>query len=411
MKKINWEDVVNSAVSGMIVGGILNAPSNMSNIRNSAEVQKNKAINKTTNIENAINDYNNSKPYALKTEMQDKINLPIKQEQDLNKLKETTPYDFMQKNIPQDPTREQSYDFLPQQSNDKAKVLTEKPATGTNILDDYQRTQQTLKQKKDSFIQQTVNKGHYVDKLANRTGNKELTYKYDRMLGANAEGQVSIGTYQTNNQGKNIGKSITEIWKPAENSGLVQEFSEYLLHKHNIDRAKQGKFIFGKEVTSEMSAKTASDLEAQYPQFIEWSKDVNTFNKNELQNMQEAGLTTKETQEYLNATYDNYVRVKRNIESLPTDQKGKKTKVINPLKKATGGNADILPLKDSMAEQVIKTKRAIRRNDLGLELMNELKSSNIVEDFDMDNIVRQDQDGAVFTVFKDGEAHDLKNIS
>ena len=44
-----------------------------------------------------------------------------------------------------------------------------------------------------------------------------------------------------------------EIWQPVIDSGSKAEFSDYLLHKHNIDRMAQGKPVFGEEVTAEMS--------------------------------------------------------------------------------------------------------------------------------------------------------------
>jgi hypothetical protein len=48
---------------------------------------------------------------------------------------------------------------------------------------------------------------------------------------------------------------------------------------------------------------------------MEWSKDINTFNQNNLQNMVDAGLTSAETQQYLNDTYQNYVRIQRDIKN------------------------------------------------------------------------------------------------
>lgn len=69
---------------------------------------------------------------------------------------------------------------------------------------------------KDLLAQKLVNKGHTVDKLAKATNNPSLTHAYDRTLSAFAEGNYSIGEVQTNNKGEEIGKSIKDIFKPAE---------------------------------------------------------------------------------------------------------------------------------------------------------------------------------------------------
>ena len=77
--KVDPKQVLLDGVAGAITAGILDSSSLVGNIQDSKRAQKNKAINKTTNIENAINDYNNSKPYALKTNTQQPI-LPVNQE-------------------------------------------------------------------------------------------------------------------------------------------------------------------------------------------------------------------------------------------------------------------------------------------------------------------------------------------
>lgn len=280
--------------------------------------------------------------------------------------------------------------------------------SNAELLEQLYNDRMTLKEQKDFLTQKFVNKGHYIDQLAKKTGDKELTYKYDRMLGAQSEGQYEIGVAQTDNYGNKIGKSINEIWKPVEENKMVTEFSDYLLNKHNIDRMKAGKPIFGEEFTSAMSEKVVENYEKLYPEFKNWSKDVNTFYKNQLKNTREAGLTSAELEETLNDMYENYIIVSRAKDSDYIAPKGKTTGVNSPIKRARGGNADIQPLKDAMAKQAIAIKQAIRRNDVGLELLNVLKSVEDVNDYDVNNIVSQDKKGAYFIVFKEGKAKKIK---
>jgi len=218
------------------------------------------------------------------------------------------------------------------------------------------------------------NQGQAFDNLAKETNNPEIKYKYDKVLSAAAEGQYVIGEAQTDNNGRRIGKSINDIWKPIEEAGNIDLFSDYLLHKLNIERMKQGKPVFGESVTAEMSKKEVTKYEKNHPEFVEASQDINMFNKNQLDNLVKAGITSEEAQKTMNEMYDNYVRIQRDkpIQKSPL-QMFKGASIRNPIQKATGGNADIKPLKESMAEQAIQVKKAIRRNDLGLEVMKSLE--------------------------------------
>lgn len=368
----------------------------------------------------------------------------------------------------------------PEEPDEKiAQLLKERPS----------RAKMTLKEKAENAYKTLVNKGYFVDKLADESGNKQLKYKYDKMLSSANEGNYVVGEKQTNNEGKIIGKSVNEIWKPVEDAGKVEEFSDYLLHKLNIDRMslenidelikaentfnnfvkdhqdivkyspatlkriadgkatiidgkvkkvdadipadskltelvkqyldldkqvdilenRKNKPVFGDNVTADDSRKIVAKYEKENPKFAEWSKDVNTFNKNQLQNMVDAGLASEETQELLNNMYDNYIRIQREVggDRPITNQRGR-LKVNSPIKKAKGGNQDILPLKDSMAQQAVEVKKAIARNQFGQELLNTIGGGEEVEDYG--EVLKQGKNGEAptFTVFKDGKPVTMK---
>ena len=284
-----------------------------------------------------------------------------------------------------------------QSANDKKSNDTQSNNTDEKIaqlLDRRpQRAKKNTEQKINDLIQEVVNKGHYIDELSKKADNPELKFKYDKVLNSTAEGHYSIGVAQTDNNGKKIGKSLIEIWQPVEQAQLVNEFSNYLLHKHNIDRYKQGKPVFGDTITDKISQEEVQKYEQKYPQFKTWSKDINTYNRNNLKNMVDAGLTSAEAEEYYNNTYSNYIRIYRDITGNPPIQMTTNgIKVNSPIKKAKGGNQDILPLKDSMAQQTLEIKNAIRRNQFGLELLNTLKNGEKI-DYDGKNYVLKSSDG------------------
>lgn len=308
---------------------------------------------------------------------------------------------------------------LPLPNNINMQNSENDASTTENNISNYKVAQlldsRPLKQRKglseevNRLYQKVVDKGKYVADLSKKTNNKELYAKYDQMGTARGTAEYSIGVEQVDNNGKKIGKSLIDIWLPITESGKEFDFSMYLLHKHNIDRYKQGKPVFGEEITSEISKNEVERYEAENPEFIEWSKDINKYNKNLLQNMVDAGITSEESQKYYNDTYTNYVRIYRDVTGKnPITMNNGNLKINDPIKTAKGGNQDILPLKDSMAQQTLEVTNAIRRNQFGLELLNVLGNGENVTEYG-NEIISKNEDGTYsFTVFKDGKPIKMK---
>lgn len=298
----------------------------------------------------------------------------------------------------------------------KTQILTEKRKA--KILEKYASDKFRFKDSIDTIAQKITNKGHYVDKLAESTRNLELKYAYDRNLNSFAEGQYVVGVAQTDNQGNSIGKSIEELWRPAEEAKLSGEFAEYLLHLLNIDRSEKHKYVFGEDIGPAESTKIALTLEKKHLEFKSWAKDIKEFNHNNLNNLKEAGLLTQDNIDYLERLYPNYVPILRDNESGMYVGNNDKTGTASPIKRATGGNADIQPLKDTMAMQAIRIKRLINQNRLGQELAKSLKSAKIDNTgvsftpgalMDMDSFVEADGSGKkYYTYFENGELQKLE---
>lgn len=250
------------------------------------------------------------------------------------------------------------------------------------IKDARNQDKATVKQVIDAYMQKIVNSGHYIDQLADKVNNPELKYANDKRLSTYGEAQYSIGVAQTDINGNEIGKSLIDIFKPVEQAGLKNEFNDYLLNRLNIERQAVEKAIFGDEITSQKSRKIIRDYEEAHPEFKEWAQDVYTFNRNELQNLVDAGLVSKDTQELFRKMYGDYVPVHRILEEVyeKGNKTTKETGVSNPIKRAKGGYQEILDIETAMAENVLSSKKAIRMNELGKQLAISLGHKNILED-------------------------------
>ena len=285
-------------------------------------------------------------------------------------------------------------------------------ATISSVNKQRRKENVSLSQIKDTLAQKFVNKGHYIDKLAKETGNKKLTYLYDRTMNAFNETQISIGDKQiiSNAAGTDVevvGKSIIDIFSEADKANLSSEFDDYLLNKHNISRFAYEKGIFGSEVSATDSEITVNAYEKKYPKFYEWSKEVSKYNDNNLKDLVRNGLVSNETYNKLREMYSDYVPTFRDITESITQYQDDLVG-NNTLKKATESDKSILSIKESMAEQTLAIKKAIRVNKLGVELYKTLgkeskvNNDNIVSGIEFDPVAIQSLAGDVIAKAKDG---------
>lgn len=296
------------------------------------------------------------------------------------------------------PTKE-NWDIV-KNNNKNSKDL---PDTKQFIVEKRTKKKLPIKEIKDELAQKIINKGHYIDKLAKKTGDKNLTYLYDRTLNSFNEAQISIGDNQVNSKGEVVGKSLNDIFKQAEEMELNVDFEDYLLNKHNIARTAFGKSIYGDTVSAPQSKRITENYEKQHPEFKEWAKEVNKYNDNNLKDLVDNGLVSKETYDKLKEMYGDYVPTYRDITE--TMQEFEDNRVgNNTLKSATKSNKNILSVKESMAEQTLAIKKAIRINNIGKELYKILgKDSKIMDGIEVDPTLMYTLDGEVVEKAKDGQ--------
>lgn len=299
----------------------------------------------------------------------------------------------------------------------KTEVLTKKEKA--KILEKYASDKYKFGDSLDILAQKFVNKGHYIDKLSEDAKNPELKFIYDRNLNSFAEGQYVIGVAQTDNNGKKIGKSINDIWKPIEEAKLTKEFSDYLVNMHNANTSERGKYIIGRDIGPTESSAIALELEQKHPEFKKYAKEIKEFNHNNLLNLKDAGMITQDTIDYIETMYPNYIPISRNFDSNSYVGDNEKTGAAGPLKRLKGGSTDIQPLKDGLAGQAIRIKRLINQNKLGQELAKTLVNAKVDENidvevapsllFELDTLVDTDQKGnKYYTYFEDGKLQKLK---
>lgn len=287
-----------------------------------------------------------------------------------------------------------------------------------------------------------LDKGIVFEELSRKTKNRELQGKWDYTLTASARGQNAIGRprYEFDSKTKTqklISKSLESIREEVGKN--VVDFNEYMYHQLNIDRMTleerfggdtginyerknkiENKPVFGKIVTAKVSQDIVNKYEKNNPEFKKWAKDVYDFLDANTQELVKTGVISEDTRQLFKEMYPHYVPISRvdnkgNAIAVPLDTR--RTGVNSPIKKAKGGNSDIKPLFETIADRTLQTYRASARNNFGVELLNTLRTVQNAESIDVDNILEEitnSEDGNLlrkgkgteppsFTVFVNGE--------
>ena len=265
-----------------------------------------------------------------------------------------------------------------------------------------------------------LDKGMVFEDLSLATGNRELQARWNSIRYAEGKAQRLMG------EGNASVKSLNSIRDAVDKTGKTQQFYEYLYHQHNVDRMTlaeryenvPNKTVFGDAVTADVSRTAVAELENANPEFKQYAKDVYDYMTYLRGLLVEGGVISNETAKLWQEMYPHYVPIRRlgdeglNI-NVPLDTG--RTGVNAPIKRAKGGNRDILPLFDTMGQRTIQTFKAIAKNRFGVELKNTLgttiESDALGVDDAIDSIDTQDgllQEGKngkkpTFTVFENGE--------
>ena len=268
-------------------------------------------------------------------------------------------------------------------------------------------------------VSAVVDKGAVFEKLSLDTKNMEVQAKWNYALPTNTEARAQYFMENGENGAKSLKSVMKEVGKKKD------LFQNYLYHVHNIDRmtlkdrfGTPNKAVFGDSITADISRKKAAQLLKQNPEFKRWAQDIYKINKQVRSKMVEGGLISQEVAKLWEQMYPHYVpvtRVDKNGLNVNVPLDTNKTGVNNPVKRATGGNSDIEPLFNSMAQRIEQTYRAIARNSFGIELKNTLgtaidsKPTSGVDEM-IDAIEMQDEllkhtfgMNPTFTVFENGE--------
>ena len=230
----------------------------------------------------------------------------------------------------------------------KTKVLTETPKTAKMNLSD----------KAERVYQEIFATNLPFEKIGGKA--RTLGSNLNRVQGTI---EYNIIGKQTDNLGNEIGKSVVDIYSQvpkAEKQGLF----DYMLNKHNVDRFREGKPIFGETVDEIASGNIVKQYDSTNPEFNKIQQETSNYFKNLMDQWAvKSGLVSEETAKLLQERYPNYVPTYR-LRDLPKTMTVGNQNIAQVIKKAKGSERLILPIDQQMIALTDRTIKNARKNEL-----------------------------------------------
>lgn len=256
-----------------------------------------------------------------------------------------------------------------------------------------------------------VNEMVETDNLAHETGNLNIKYKGDMLNSVAGEIEGEIYTAQTDNEGRQIGASLSDLFAESKELGMYEAFNHYLELYSNIDRHKQGK---GSKVSLTESEQLIKAYDKESSLYKEWAEVVWQYGKNIRGNLVDAGLIDQAFSNRLGEMYPHYVPYveQRDVSNYYPDLgEIKSTSVI---KRAKGGASNLLPIEEALTKYTFASKKAVRQNQFYQEIVSTLEDKAMIgadvrsDATDLETSLYRDETGNYLTAYFNGQQQSVR---
>lgn len=294
-------------------------------------------------------------------------------------------------------------------------------ANGT-YSEDVKALVRTSRKTRDDFYRLCVDTFHGFEQFA-RQFPKDVQDKIrpaiNNMRNAKNKAGGWLSVKRVSADGKITGDSLEDIMGDMlqpKNAKKYDEFQYYCANKHNISRYANGKPVFGDAITAQDSVAICKKLEEEYPDFKAKQQEIVNYFKDLQQYRVDTGLISKSSAEYLDALYPDYVPTYRVVDGqkvrIVDDYSSRTLNMSDPIKTAKGGNAELMPMHEQIANLTQYTIELGEQNRMFNMIadMQGIKATDIDPDikledaFDACTYTSRETDGATsryFTMFYD----------
>jgi hypothetical protein len=250
---------------------------------------------------------------------------------------------------------------------------TELPKPSSNIVSSSKSEPFSFKRAWDKFYTRVVDQNKPL-----KSASKEAFTKASNSKNAGGIVDYILKDGLVDAKGNKIGSSLKEVAEQIP-KGKEKNFWEYMLQRHNIDRAREGKNVY-QNYTPEMSAEAARRFEQANPELKTVADNITKWIDDFMQEWGvKAGTVDADLYKTLRDTYKSYIPTNRDFSTLEdaipnglsrkfVDQKG-------PVKKATGSSRDITDPLENIMNLVNRTVRTAKYNEVGQTLANSIRKA------------------------------------
>lgn len=210
---------------------------------------------------------------------------------------------------------------------------------------------------------------------------KHLYKEFDYMRRGRSAAETAVYTGQVNLEGRTVGESLNSIFKDIENKPYKHLVPDYMYHRHNVDRAGNSKGLFGKQFSPEESTQIYKQMEAQYPELDGIAERFYKFFGNNLDMVAESGLITQDLSDLLEAMYQSYIPVERDLTQeielpagtvidLNNPQYEQRKNVSQVIKRATESDLPLINFREAMIRQTKRVYTQSYRNVFANKLLD-----------------------------------------
>ena len=285
------------------------------------------------------------------------------------------------------------------------KIMIDNAVARTNLMVEMPNEKDPLKQKVvnkwRNYKRNFIAEGEAFERLSDLVKSPLIKARYyDAKKALAIANEMIYGKNQRDLAGKVQGKSLYDIFEPilkadekAGNNKLMTELTLLVNCRHDIYRWKVGKEYTGYEL--EECEEIVARISKEHPELLKVADEVVAYARNLLRMCVNSGRISEDEYNYFVEKYPYYVPTFRMNEDEYYHREGDKAPRTNSvIKKATGGDRDVLPLFDQLVRRTQEIVKACKKNQLATELakaaMNPQTGSYIVEV--TESVMQEDSD-------------------
>lgn len=264
-----------------------------------------------------------------------------------------------------------------------APTLNVLPEPAVKVVMESQKSKPTFKDALKNFYTRIVDTQRPIGEFSKAAGDKTAILASNTR---NAGGTVDyiFTDALVDRQGNKIGDSLEKVVGEIP-QGKEQAFWDYMLQRHNIDRAREGNHVIP-NYTPEMSIQAVQQIESANPEFKAIGDKITGWIDTLMREWGvNSGLIDSNLYNSLREMYKSYIPTQREFteieKAMPDGIRQQFADQVSPIRRATGSSRDVNNPIENIMNLVNRTVKTARYNEVGQSLLNSVRNNPALADY------------------------------